>query len=176
MNPDSSSAVASTDLARPGPRPRPVVAAVRLMYAGAALEVIGILLAIVRLSAVTSALAAADGYTTGRAHAIAEHQLAISATGALIGACLWVWMARANAARPTELFDSFLAGYAEVTTLTDDHRAAFRTSAILLGLRELSLWLGPLRNNSPASRLARLRVAELANLLEYRPAAHQDTR
>jgi hypothetical protein len=98
MNPDSSSAVASTDLARPGPRPRPVVAAVRLMYAGAALEVIGILVAIVRLSAVTSAIAAADGYTTGRAHAIAEHQLAISGTGALIGACLWVWMARVNAA------------------------------------------------------------------------------
>jgi aminoglycoside phosphotransferase (APT) family kinase protein len=78
--------------------------------------------------------------------------------------------------RPIELFDSFLAGYAEVTTLADDHRDAIRVSAVLLGLRQLSLWLGPLRNNSPTSRLARLRVAELANLLEYKPATQQDTK
>jgi hypothetical protein len=55
-------------------------------------------------------------------------------------------------------------------------REAIRVSAILLGLRQLSLWLGPLRNNPPTSRLARLRVAELANLPEYEPAARQRTR
>jgi Ser/Thr protein kinase RdoA (MazF antagonist) len=73
--------------------------------------------------------------------------------------------------RPVELFDSFLAGYTEVTGLPDDHREAIRVSAILLGLRQLSLWLGPGRNGSPNSRLAQLRVAELANLLERKPAA-----
>ncbi len=36
-----------------------------------------------------------------------------------------------------------------------------------------SLWLGPRRNGSPKSRLALLRVAELANLLERKPAAQQ---
>jgi aminoglycoside phosphotransferase (APT) family kinase protein len=77
--------------------------------------------------------------------------------------------------RPMELFDSFLAGYAEVAPLADDHREAIRVSAILLGLRQLSLWLGPLRNNSPTSWLARLRVAELANLLEHKPAAQPRT-
>lgn len=41
--------------------------------------------------------------------------------------------------RPAELFDSFLAGYAEVTVLPDDHRETIRISAILLGLRQLSL-------------------------------------
>jgi Ser/Thr protein kinase RdoA (MazF antagonist) len=78
--------------------------------------------------------------------------------------------------RPIELFGSFLAGYAEVTNLADDHREAIRVSAILLGLRQLSLWLGPLRNNSRSSRLARLRVAELASLLEHKPAAQHDAK
>ncbi len=57
--------------------------------------------------------------------------------------------------------------------MADDHREAIRTSAILLGLRQLSLWLGPERAISPKNRLAQLRVAELANLLERKPAAHQ---
>ncbi|SRR5712691_853242 len=73
--------------------------------------------------------------------------------------------------RPAELFDSFLAGYAEITDLAQDHREAVRVSAILLGLRQLSRWLGPDPSRSPHSRLAQLRVAELANLLEHKPAA-----
>jgi Ser/Thr protein kinase RdoA (MazF antagonist) len=72
--------------------------------------------------------------------------------------------------RPVQLFDSFLAGYAEITPLPDDHREAIRVSAILLGLRQLSLWLSPERGLPPHSRLVRLRVAELANLLEGNPA------
>jgi aminoglycoside phosphotransferase (APT) family kinase protein len=75
--------------------------------------------------------------------------------------------------RPVELFDSFLAGYAEVTGLPGDHRETIRVSAILVGLRQLSLWLGPERGRSPKSRLVRLRVAELANLLEGKPAAQR---
>jgi Ser/Thr protein kinase RdoA (MazF antagonist) len=75
--------------------------------------------------------------------------------------------------RSEELFGSFLAGYADVAVLPDDHCEAIRVSAILLGLRQLSRWLGPLRNNSPNSRLARLRVAEISSLLEHKPAAQQ---
>jgi aminoglycoside phosphotransferase (APT) family kinase protein len=78
--------------------------------------------------------------------------------------------------RSVELFDSFLAGYTEVTVLPDDHREAIRRSAILLGLRQLSLWLSPARNGSPQSGLAQLRVAELANLLERKPAAQRRVR
>jgi hypothetical protein len=74
-----------------------------------------------------------------------------------------------------ELLESFLTGYAEVTTLPDDQREAIRVSAILQGLRQLSRWLGPLRNGSPTSRLARLRIAQITNLLEYKPAAQQRT-
>lgn len=73
--------------------------------------------------------------------------------------------------RTVDLFGSFLAGYTEVTALPDNHREAIRVSAILLGLRQLSLWLGPLRNRSPDSRFVQLRVAELSNLLERKPAA-----
>ncbi len=76
-------------------------------------------------------------------------------------------------AGPAELFDSFLAGYTEVTALPGDHREAIRISAILLGLRQLSLWLGPERGKSPESPLVRLRVTELTNLLEGKPAARQ---
>jgi Ser/Thr protein kinase RdoA (MazF antagonist) len=75
--------------------------------------------------------------------------------------------------RPVELFDSFLAGYTEVTALPDDHPETIRVSAILLGLRQLSLWLSPARGRSPRSRLVRLRVAELANLLERKPPAQR---
>ena len=75
--------------------------------------------------------------------------------------------------RSVELFDSFLAGYREVTVLADDHREAIRVSAILLGLRQLSLWLGPERGRSPRSRLPQLRAAGLANLLERKPAAQR---
>lgn len=74
-------------------------------------------------------------------------------------------------ARPVPLFEEFLAGYGEVTALPDDHREAISISAILLGLRQLSLWVGPRRNASRRGRLVRQRVAELANLLEGHPAA-----
>lgn len=74
-------------------------------------------------------------------------------------------------ARPVALFDSFLAGYTEFTPLPDNHRESIRHSAILLGLRQLSLWLSPQRNLSPRSRLARRRAAQLSNLLENKPPA-----
>src|ERR1700733_10075901 len=73
--------------------------------------------------------------------------------------------------RSVALFGSFLARYTEVAALPDDHREAIRVSAILLGLRQLSLWLSPARNRSRSSRLVQLRAAELANLLDHKPAA-----
>ena len=44
-----------------------------------------------------------------------------------------------------------------------------RRSAIMSGLRQLSPWLGPGRNGSPASQRARLRVTRLRNLLAGEP-------
>ena len=72
-------------------------------------------------------------------------------------------------ARSVALFEDFLAGYAGTAALTGDHRELIRRSAIMSGLRQLSLWLGPERGDSPASARARRRAAQLRNLLAGRP-------
>ncbi len=74
-----------------------------------------------------------------------------------------------RAARSVPLFEDFLAGYAEAAALAEDHRDLIRRSAIVSGLRQLSLWLGPGRNDSPASGRAGLRATQLRNLLAGRP-------
>jgi len=67
--------------------------------------------------------------------------------------------------RPQSLFEDFLAGYAEAGPLPEGHPEQVRRSAILSGLRQLSLWLGPQRGYSPARRPARLRITRLRGLL-----------
>ena len=74
-----------------------------------------------------------------------------------------------RAARSVPLFEDFLAGYAEAAALAEDHRELIRRSAIMSGLRQLSLWLGPGRNDPPASDRARRRAAQLRSLLAGRP-------
>jgi aminoglycoside phosphotransferase (APT) family kinase protein len=74
-------------------------------------------------------------------------------------------------ARPVPLFEDFLAGYAEAAALTGDHRELIRRSAIMSGLRQLSLWLGPGQGGSPASARARRRATQLRDLLAGRPSA-----
>lgn len=71
--------------------------------------------------------------------------------------------------RPQPLFEDFLAGYAEAGPLPEGHREQIRRSAILSGLRQLSLWLGPRRNYSSASRPARSRITQLRGLLAIGP-------
>lgn len=63
------------------------------------------------------------------------------------------------------LFEDFLAGYAEAGPLPDGHRDQIRRSAILSGLRQLSIWLGPQRNFPPTSQPARFRITRLRTLL-----------
>jgi hypothetical protein len=75
--------------------------------------------------------------------------------------------------RPALLFSSFLKGYLQVGPLADGYREAIRTSAILLGLRQLSRWLSPERSYSLSKPLVQLRVAELSNLIAGKPA-HQE--
>lgn len=69
------------------------------------------------------------------------------------------------------LFESFLAGYAVVDTLSDDHRDRIRISTILSRLRQLSFWLSPSRGGPPAEFLPRFRTAQLIKLLEDKSAA-----
>ncbi|MGH3164508.1 MAG: phosphotransferase family protein [Trebonia sp.] len=72
--------------------------------------------------------------------------------------------------RRARLFDSFLKGYLEVSSPPHGYREAIRSSAILLGLRQLSFWLTPERGLSIGAPLVRRRAAELSNLLAGKPA------
>jgi len=73
--------------------------------------------------------------------------------------------------RASGLFEFFLAGYTEVAGPADQHRENIRRSAVLSGLRQLSLWLGPRRGWSATDLRVRFRVSQLGNLLEGKPAA-----
>lgn len=75
--------------------------------------------------------------------------------------------------RPGRLFSSFLNGYLEISPLPDSCRRAIRSSAILLGLRQLSRWLSPERGYPVSGPLVQRRAAELSNLLAGKPA-HQE--
>ena len=72
--------------------------------------------------------------------------------------------------RPARLFSSFLEGYLQISPLADGYCEAIRTSATLLGLRQLSGWLSPERGYSLRNPLVQLRAAELANLIDGKPA------
>jgi NADH:ubiquinone oxidoreductase subunit 2 (subunit N) len=79
-------------------RPPSVATAVKLMYAGAALAVVNVIVSIGRVASLTDALVTRYGYTTGRAHSIAMHDSLLSSVGGLIAAGVWLWMARETAA------------------------------------------------------------------------------
>jgi len=88
-----------------GPEPEPqhiqppnsVRNAVKLMYAGAALEVIALIVALLTRSSFKSAiLKAHPGYTTAHLHVVENDRAASLAIGAVITIGLWLWMAWAN--------------------------------------------------------------------------------
>jgi aminoglycoside phosphotransferase (APT) family kinase protein len=72
--------------------------------------------------------------------------------------------------RPARLFGSFLKGYRQLSPLADGYWEAIRTSAILLGLRQLCRWLSPERGYPLSNPLVQLRAAELAHLIDGKPA------
>ncbi|MBV9793360.1 MAG: hypothetical protein JO016_05405 [Actinobacteria bacterium] len=80
------------------PTPPPSIqTAVRLMYAGAAVEVVAFIVTLVASGSRRAAIVKAHpGYTAAEVH---RSELALTiplAIGALIAIALWVWMARAN--------------------------------------------------------------------------------
>jgi hypothetical protein len=77
--------------------PRSVRSAVGLMYAGAALELLGLVVALVTIGSLKSAIFAAHpGYTAAQLHAAEVHRTVPLVAGAVITAGLWLWMAWAN--------------------------------------------------------------------------------
>jgi len=81
---------------RPQP-PRPVRTAVMLMYAGAALSVIGVVLELVAVGSVRKAIKKADpSLTATQLHNAEVFGVAFAVIIGLIGVGLWIWMAWAN--------------------------------------------------------------------------------
>jgi hypothetical protein len=87
----------------PGPEPErlqppnSVRNAVKLMYAGAVLEVIALVVSLLTRSSFKSAiLKAHPGYTTAHVHIIENDRAVPLVIGAVIAIGLWLWMAWAN--------------------------------------------------------------------------------
>src|SRR5258708_2996003 len=84
---------------QPPPAPSSVQTAVRLMYAGAALSFIELLVGLVTISSVKSAIIKAyPRYTASQVHSLEVASIAIGVLVGVIAIALWLWMARACAA------------------------------------------------------------------------------
>ena len=77
--------------------PRTVLSAVRLMYAGAALEVVNLIIALVTRGRLNSViLTAHPHYTSAQLRTAVNFRAGILVVGALIAVGAWLWMAWAN--------------------------------------------------------------------------------
>ena len=79
------------------PAPQPVTRAVRLMYAGAALSALEIILGLVSIGSLKSAITSHyPHYTAHQIHALEVGTIAIAVVIGAISMGLWLWMAWAN--------------------------------------------------------------------------------
>jgi hypothetical protein len=79
------------------PPPRSVRTAVKLMYAGAALSAIAVIITLVTVGSLKSAIVARDpNYTSAQLHTAEVVGVASAVIGGLIAIGLWLWMAWAN--------------------------------------------------------------------------------
>jgi hypothetical protein len=85
-----------------GPAPQSVQNAIKLMYVGAALEVVGLIVAIATAGSVRSRIAKNPPKINGKLAtatqiaSLAHFEIALGIAGGLIGVVLWLWMARKN--------------------------------------------------------------------------------
>ena len=80
-----------------GPAPQPVTRAVRLMYAGAALSALEIILGLVTIGSLKSAIRSQyPNYSTNQIHAAQVAAIAVAVVIGAIAIGLWLWMAWAN--------------------------------------------------------------------------------
>ena len=83
---------------RPAPPP-PVENAVRLMYAGAAISAISLIITLVTVGSLKTAIHNADpSLTATKLHSAEVAAVVVAIVFGLIGIGLWLWMARANKA------------------------------------------------------------------------------
>lgn len=79
------------------PAPRPIQNAVKLMYVGAALSGLGLILSLVTLHSVRATIIKDfPNYTASQVHTAEVGFVVIAVIQGLLAIGLWVWMARAN--------------------------------------------------------------------------------
>jgi hypothetical protein len=104
------------------PIPNSVQTAVKLMYAGAVLSLIELIVGLATIGAVKRAIIKAyPHYTSTQVHRLEVADIAIAVIVGLIGIGLWLWMARASAG---------------------GHNYARITGTVLFGLNTLFLLIG----------------------------------
>jgi hypothetical protein len=83
---------------RPEP-PAPVLTAVKLMYAGAAVSAIGLITSLLTIGSIKTAIRKKDTtLTAAQLHTAENVTVAVAVIIALIGIGLWIWMAQVNKA------------------------------------------------------------------------------
>jgi hypothetical protein len=83
---------------RPGP-PASVLSAVKLMYAGATVSAISLIVSLATIGSLKSTILKRDpGFTTTQVHSAEVVVVAFAVIVGLISVGLWLWMARANKA------------------------------------------------------------------------------
>jgi len=86
-------------MAQRPPAPQSIQNAVKLMYAGAALSAVGLIVGLATIGSLKNAIKSADpSFTASQVHSAEVVGVASVIIGGLLGIGLWLWMARANAA------------------------------------------------------------------------------
>jgi hypothetical protein len=125
--------------------PKSVLDAVKAMYAGAGLSVIGIILVIVSASSIKKAFAnanatAAKPLTPSALHSLETDYIVAAIVILAIGALLWFWMARMNGAgkRWARITSSVFFGLYTLYILLVVSRSGLGVTLILVGLSWLA--------------------------------------
>jgi hypothetical protein len=80
-----------------GPAPRSILNAVKLMYAGAAVSAIGVIIPLTDIGGLKSVIRKAKPhYDTAQVNHLANQLITQAIASAVIGILLWLWMAYAN--------------------------------------------------------------------------------
>jgi hypothetical protein len=84
------------DAVRP-PAPQPVLQAVKLMYVGAAVSTVSLIISLVDISGTKSAIEKArPSLTAAQVNQLNTFIISLAVVSGVVGIALWLWMARAN--------------------------------------------------------------------------------
>jgi hypothetical protein len=132
------------DMTQPPSRPASIQNAVKLMYAGAALSVIGFVVNLFSIGAVKTALLKANStatkpLTASQLHSLQSLTVGIAIFAAVVGIGLWLWMARANGAGKSwaRVVAAVLFGLSTLSLLS----AVARPGALGTAIFEILSWV-----------------------------------